>query len=97
MGLRFFRGDLGPPASLEVLRESATLAACIARLRKIGVRAAAIDITTSDVALAGLRVVRACGINLQPIHFGFGYEHLKNPRLEAMLGEGAETMPHPIA
>lgn len=99
--LKFFRGSPAQAVSLEILRaryrEPATLAACVAQLRKIGVRTAAVDLTTSDVALAGLRVVRAFGINLQPIHFGFGYERLKNPRLEAMLFEDPETMPHPIA
>jgi ribosomal protein S12 methylthiotransferase accessory factor len=99
--LKFFRAGPERPSSLEFLREQyrepATLAACVARLQTMGVRAAAVDITPSDVALAGLRVVRAFGTNLQPIHFGFGYERLNNPRLKASLLAGAETTPHPIA
>ncbi|MEY2616385.1 MAG: ribosomal protein methylthiotransferase accessory factor [Verrucomicrobiota bacterium] len=99
--LEFFRAGPERPISLEFLRkqyrEPATLAACVARLRTMGVRAAAVDITPSDVALAGLRVVRAFGTNLQPIHFGFGYERLNNPRLKALQFAGTETMPHPIA
>ena len=99
--LEFFRARPERPISLEFLREQyrepATLGACVARLQTLGVRTAAVDITPSDVALAGLRVVRAFGTNLQPIHFGFGYERLNNPRLKALLSAGIETMPHPIA
>ena len=99
--LEFFWRGKEPAVALDALRsqfrEPATLSACITRLRKAGVRTAAVDVTSSDVALAGLRVVRAFGVNLQPIHFGFGYERLKNPRLQALLFDSAVKTPHPVA
>jgi ribosomal protein S12 methylthiotransferase accessory factor len=94
-----FRG--GSQVSLPKLRsqyrEKATLSACVSRLLEAGIRTAAVDVTSSDVALAGIRVVRAFGVNMQPIHFGFGCERLKNPRLKAILADHAEDAPHPIA
>jgi ribosomal protein S12 methylthiotransferase accessory factor len=96
-----FRSCSEPAASLAELRseyrEGATLAACVSKLREAGIRTAAADVTSPDVALAPIRVVRAFGIFMQPIHFGNAWRRLKNPRLEAMLAGDAETMPHPIA
>ena len=99
--LKFFRGSSGPTVSLDGMRshyqKEAKVSACVSALLDIGIRTAAVDVTSSDVALAGIRVVRAFGVNMQPIHFGFGYERFKNPRLEALLSNNAETRPHPIA
>jgi len=78
-------------------REEPSLKACVARLSACGIRTAAVDVTTPDLALAGLSVVRAFGTYAQPIHFGFGYERRNNPRLQAMLNGPIQTMPHPIA
>lgn len=98
--LKSFR-DAGPAVSLDELRsryrQKATLSACVSGLLDAGIRVAAADVTSSDVAIAGIRVVRAFGVNMQPIHFGFGYERLKSPRLMALLSGEAETTPHPIA
>jgi len=78
-------------------REKPSLTACVARLSASGIRTAAVDLTTSDLAMAGLSVVRAIGTYVQPIHFGFGYERRNNPRLKALLTRTVQTMPHPIA
>jgi ribosomal protein S12 methylthiotransferase accessory factor len=97
----FLRGGSTAAVSLDEMRsryrKEAKLSACVSGLLEIGIRTAAVDVTSSDVALAGIRVVRAFGVNMQPIHFGFGYERLKSPRLEALLSDKAETTPHPIA
>ncbi len=74
-----------------------TLGACVACLREAGIRAAAADLTSPDVALAAVRVVRAFGTDMQPIHFGVGNRRLKNPRLQALLSREAVSEPHPIA
>jgi ribosomal protein S12 methylthiotransferase accessory factor len=78
-------------------RQEASLAACAARLRDAGVRAAVVDVTSPDVALAPLRVVRAFGTYMQPIDFGTANRRLKSPRLEALLSGRAATEPHPLA
>lgn len=78
-------------------REEPSLAACAARLSAFGIRTAVVDLTTPDLAMAGLSVVRALGTYMQPIHFGFGYERRNNPRLEALLNRTVQTLPHPIA
>ncbi|REG48760.1 ribosomal protein S12 methylthiotransferase accessory factor [Paraburkholderia sp. BL6669N2] len=78
-------------------REESNLTACVARLSACGIRTAAVDVTTPDLALAGICVVRAFGTYMQPIHFGFGYERRNNPRLEALLKGPIQTIPHPIA
>jgi ribosomal protein S12 methylthiotransferase accessory factor len=78
-------------------REEPSLTACVARLSASGIRTAAVDVTTPDLVLAGLSVVRAFGTYAQPIHFGFGYERRNNPRLKALLNGPIQTMPHPIA
>lgn len=98
--LGFFR-NAGPAVSLQELRsryrQQPTLSACVSGLLKAGIRTAAVDVTSPDVAMAGIRVVRAFGVNIQPIHFGFGNERLHNPRLTALLSDKAETTPHPLA
>ncbi len=81
----------------ERYRSPATLAACVEALRRAGIRAAAADVTSPDVALAPIRVVRAFGTLLQPIHFGFFNRRLRNPRLDRLLSGPAETNPHPLA
>jgi ribosomal protein S12 methylthiotransferase accessory factor len=99
--LEAFRGTTDAPALLSDLRslyrQDATLAACAAQLRDAGIRAAAVDVTSPDVALAPLRVVRAFGTDLQPIHFGHSNRRLSNPRLRRLLVEPPEIRPHPIA
>lgn len=99
--LECFRNLSQLPVSLAELRtryhQSATLSTCVCRLRESGVRTAAVDITSPDVALAPIRVVRAFGIHLQPIHFGFCNRRLQNPRLHRLLSGEAATDPHPLA
>ena len=88
-------------SSLSHLRErysmASNLAGCIARLSESGIRMAAVDLTTPDVALTGLRVVRTFGTFAQPIHFGFGYERAASPRLRSLLTAPIRKLPHPIA
>jgi len=88
-------------SSLSQVREryssSSNLAGCVERLSASGIRVAAVDLTTPDVALTGLKVVRAFGTFAQPIHFGFGYERAASPRLRSRLSAPVRTVPHPIA
>jgi ribosomal protein S12 methylthiotransferase accessory factor len=70
---------------------------CVACLGDAGIRAAAVDVTSPDVALAPIRVVRAFGTNLHPIHFGAANRRLANPRLARMLTGEAEREPHPLS
>lgn len=78
-------------------RDEPSVTLCVGRLLARGIRAAAVDVTTPDLTLAGLNVVRAIGTHAQPIHFGFGYERRRNPRLKTLLNGPVQTMPHPIA
>ena len=96
-----FRSCTRAPIALAHLRsryrQDATLASCVSRLREAGIRTAAVDVTSPDIALAPIRVVRAFGIHMQPIHFGVGNRRLRNPRLDHLLSSAAEANPHPIA
>jgi ribosomal protein S12 methylthiotransferase accessory factor len=96
-----FRADAGNQALLEDLRRKyrheAKLTACVSSLAEVGVRAAAVDVTPPDIRLSPIRVVRAFGTYMQPIHFGSVNRRLKNPRLECLLWNGVEINPHPIA
>jgi ribosomal protein S12 methylthiotransferase accessory factor len=98
--LDFFRAARDRPVSLIQLRQryrhDTSLATCVVSLARAGIRAAAVDVTPPDIALAPLRVVRAFGTYMQPIHFGMGRQRPANPRLGRRY-EAIETMPHPIA
>jgi len=100
-GLDMLRSDADDVVPITELRprycEDATLSACVKRLQEAGIRAAAVDVTPPDIKLAGVRVVRAFGIYMQPIFFGVGNRRLKNPRLDRLLLTAAETRPHPLA
>jgi ribosomal protein S12 methylthiotransferase accessory factor len=91
----------GEPVTLAALRsrysQQPTLSSCVESLNSIGVRAAAVDVTSPDVALAPIRVVRAFGTFMQPIHFGYSNRRLANPRLDALLTGAPEREPHPLA
>jgi ribosomal protein S12 methylthiotransferase accessory factor len=99
--LDYFRCGEQPALTLADLRsrysQKAALSTCVLRLLEAGVRTAVVDVTSPDLRLSTIRVVRAFGTYLQPIHFGFGNRRLKNPRLERLLSGAAETAPHPIA
>ncbi len=99
--LEALRSSLEPPVTIVALRSryahERTVAACVKCLGRIGVRSAAADVTSPDVALAPVRVARAFGTYMQPIHFGSANRRLANPRLDAMLSGRPETEPHPIA
>jgi ribosomal protein S12 methylthiotransferase accessory factor len=100
-GLASFRGSRAAHLSLADLRDQfrqpATLDACVACLLRSGIRPAAVDVTSPDVGLSSIRVARAFGTFMQPIHFGSAYRRLDNPRLRVLLSGPAETNPHPIA
>jgi ribosomal protein S12 methylthiotransferase accessory factor len=78
-----------------------------ARLHSVGVEPYLIDITTSDIASVGFRVVRTLASELVPICFGYGLEPLGNRRLFEVperLGYGGRRTvddlnpcPHPMA
>ena len=78
-------------------RQESTLSTCVACLQDAGIRTAAVDVTSPDVALAPMRVVRAFGTHMQPIHFGSANRRLASPRLRALLVGSPETEPHPVA
>ena len=99
--LHSFRAHVGQPTPLAELRrryrQPAKVSTCVSCLADAGVRAAAVDITSPDIRLASLGVVRAFGTWMQPIHFGAANWRLNNPRLQRLLKNGANTTPHPIA
>jgi ribosomal protein S12 methylthiotransferase accessory factor len=74
-----------------------TRSACVAALAGAGIRVAAIDVTSPDVALTPLRVARVFGEYLQPIHFGAGNHRTNNPRLHRWLSGQPAQEPHPVA
>ena len=69
--------------SLQSLKEPTeiSLEECSRRLSLAGLRVAVVDVTAPDVALTPFRVVRALGVNMQPIYCGHGMQRLANPRL----------------
>lgn len=84
------------------------LSRCVELVAAVGSRVLCVEVTTPDVASAGLRVVRMIATGLQPIHFGHGQERRGGRRLyevPALLGQAprATTMtdlnpcPHPLA
>ena len=63
---------------------SEQIAAIDGRLREIGARAYAVDLTTPDVRRAGLHVWRTLSPELQPLDVGYGRRYLGGTRLYAM-------------
>ena len=72
----------------------ATLEACVSALKAAGIRAAAVDVTPTDIALTPYRVVRAVARGLQPIHFGYGMQRCGHKRF---AWNARAALPHPIA
>jgi ribosomal protein S12 methylthiotransferase accessory factor len=95
------RASTDDPVTLSELRARyqlpSDLNSCVRRLRASGIRLASVDVTSPDVALGPLRVVRVVGTYMQPIHFGVGNHRLRNPRLHSTLVGAPEILPHPIA
>ena len=95
------RASATDPVTLSELcsryRLPSDLNSCVRRLRASGIRLASVDVTSPDVALSPLRVVRVVGTYMQPIHFGVGNRRLRNPRLHSTLVGAPEFLPHPIA
>ena len=78
--------------------DDVSLAECGRRLGLAGLKVALVDVTSPDLVDTPFRVVRALGVDVQPIHFGYGLERLANPRLIAALGGNAPNSdPHPLA
>jgi ribosomal protein S12 methylthiotransferase accessory factor len=95
----FLRGD-GDPIPLGDLPVPAEISidSCVERLAATGLRAAAVDVTSPDVAQSPFRVARALGTDMQPIHFGERFRRLGNPRLHELLaGRELNPHPHPVA
>jgi ribosomal protein S12 methylthiotransferase accessory factor len=102
IALHSFRASADDPVTLAELRARyrlpSDLHSSVRRLRASGIRLACVDVTSPDVALGPLRVVRVVGTHMQPIHFGVGNRRLRNPRLHSTLvGAAPEVLPHPIA
>jgi ribosomal protein S12 methylthiotransferase accessory factor len=66
-----------------------------AKLAKLGIRVAIVDVTSPDIALSGLRVVRALTDGLLPIYCGHGYERGGSRRLKDRLA-AINPDPHPF-
>ncbi len=67
-------------------------------LDNVGLKVAAVDVTSPDVRLSPFRVARALGEGIQPIHFGYANRPLENARLKKILGSRPiNPDPHPIA
>lgn len=84
------------------------LETCLTALTAAGSRVLFADLTTSDIAPYGLRVVRTIATGLQPMHFGYGEERLGGGRLyetPKALGYSSSVRsesdlnpcPHPLA
>lgn len=96
--LDFLRPDGDPPISLSVLPNSeGSLRACAERLQAAGVRIVLVNVTAPDVSCSAFRVVRALGVDMQPIYFGFTLRRLATPRLKTMMRKGLNPHPHPFA
>lgn len=98
--LNFFRFGGGEPIPLAEIEEprDISLEGCIERLRVAGVRVAIKNVTSPDVVKSPFRVVRALGMDIQPIDFGFKLRRLANPRLQAQLQlSNLNLYPHPLA
>jgi ribosomal protein S12 methylthiotransferase accessory factor len=63
-------------------------------LADAGIRIALVDLTPPDVALSGLRVVRAVSDGLLPIHCGSGFERLGSRRFANIVSLNPD--PHPF-
>lgn len=77
--------------------EAIGLEDCARKLAQAGVRVAIADVTSSDVATGPFRVARALGTHMQPVDFGHRLRRLNNPRLRALLTQGVNPDPHPLA
>ena len=96
--IAFLRGG-GDPFRLSEFPhpDEISLEVCVARLKAAGVRVAAVDVTSADVAGGPFRVVRAFGTDLQPLDFGFNLRRQANPRLKALRVDRMNPHPHPLA
>lgn len=74
----------------------AELPACRRALKAAGVRVALVDVTSPDVALGGLRVVRAVSPDLQAISFGHGLGRAPVARLAGRVRAAARDSIHPV-
>jgi ribosomal protein S12 methylthiotransferase accessory factor len=73
-----------------------SLASCATALAAADIRVALIDVTSPDVATGPFRVIRAVSPDLQPISFGYGFDH---PPVERVRRRGlAPELPpiHPL-
>jgi ribosomal protein S12 methylthiotransferase accessory factor len=77
----------GPSTSLDELPNLGAgsvrrdLGRCVDALRAAGCRVVYVDVTTPDLEDYPIKVVRTIATGLQPIHFGYGEEHLGGKRV----------------
>jgi ribosomal protein S12 methylthiotransferase accessory factor len=64
--------------------------------RAAGARIAIVDVTSPDVALGGLSVMRAVSFDLQAIFYGHGLDRAPVNRLTKRLRSDARSSIHPI-
>lgn len=73
-----------------------SLTKCAASLGAAGVRVALVDVTSPDVAIGPLRVVRALSPDLQPISYGYGLDYQPTERIRQRgLADNVPAI-HPI-
>jgi ribosomal protein S12 methylthiotransferase accessory factor len=94
----FIRKNSSPVISISDLNEPSTISLemCSKHLEKNGIRVACVDLTPPDVYTSSLRVVRALGTMMQPIHCGYGLERLDNPRLQTLSNGEINSNVHPF-
>lgn len=73
-----------------------SLASLAAELGRAGVRAALVDVTSSDIATTGLTVMRAISANLQPLWYGYGMERRVVERIRRLGLRADLPAVHPI-
>lgn len=78
--------DLPPGAERSLTR-------CLDTLAESNIRVALVDVTSADVGMTGLVVMRAVSPDLQPISFGYGLDRLPVPRLQALGARTSDISP----
>lgn len=74
------------------------LSYCLTLLKEKGFEVLVKDLTTSDLACAGLKVVRVIIPSLQPLHFNHNQPFLGGKRMSSLLkGNTLNLYPHPFA
>ena len=92
------QGDVAPIAIRALPEDNdVSLEDCARTLRTAGARVALVDVTSPDVALSGLRVVRAVSERTQPLSCGYGLEPTATDRLRLRARGPLNRNVHPLS